>query len=76
MNISNNNNVKPVVIDFQGYVNRKLGSKQSCHGCFYVFTSKNKKVRFCDQCSDGRRVYRNLKATQSMLAARGVYGYH
>jgi len=78
MKLSNtrNDGAKPVVVDFQNYASRKLGFKRSCKGCLYLFSPKNNSDCFCDQCSAGRRVYGNLKATQAMLNAGGGHGYH
>ena len=78
MNIKNkgHNNIKSVVVDFQSYVSRKPGFKKRCKGCLYLFSPKNKNDCFCDQCGEGRKAYRNLKATQAMLAVWGIYGHH
>jgi len=78
MNTSNNSNdgLKPVVVDFQNYVGKKPGFKKACKGCSYPFKPKSQNECFCDQCSDGRNVYRNMKATQALLASGGDYGYH
>ena len=42
MNTSNNSNdgLKPVVVDFQNYVGKKIGFKRSCKGCSYPFKPK------------------------------------
>lgn len=79
MNIqrNGNNSIKPVVVDFKNYASKKPRfNKVACKGCFYPFEPKNKNVCFCDQCNEGRKVYKNLKDTQSMLTVGGVYGHH
>jgi len=77
MNVSNkdNNYTKSVVVDFQSYMRSKARLKKRCLGCSYRFIPKNNLVCFCEQCADGRKLYRNLKAIQGMLAVGGVYGY-
>lgn len=78
MNLSNkdNNSTKLVVVGFQSYMRSKSKLKKRCLGCSYRFTPKNNHNCFCDQCSDGRNIYKNLKVTQAMLVAGGEYGYH
>jgi len=78
MNISNNGNdgARPVVVSFQSYVSKKPDDKQTCKGCLYLFTQKNKSHCYCDQCSSGRRLYGRLQLTKAMLKAGGENGYH